>query len=128
MVYRIALYSALLMMTLAGCKKNSGSQSCEKLQEAMITNNTTDVKILLTQMINQLPSDIYTQQNLDVLSSSIASQCTISSQVVCFDCIKTLPSQSEIRLSFISAGVAIAKTIDISYSPDNKMQVINMHD
>jgi hypothetical protein len=126
MPYRRFAFVMLLFTILpTGCKKQS-SPVCEKLKESIATNNTEDAKSLITQFINRLPSADYAAQNLDNLAASL-SQCSISATVLCFDCIQTLPSQSEIRLSFNSSGAAIAKTFDISYTPDNKMKVVNMH-
>ena len=125
MSYRIYFVTVLLIVLVSGCKKQS-SPACEKLKESIATNNTEEVKSRITQFIYSLPSTDYTAQNLNHLAASL-SQCNISADVLCFDCIQTLPSESEIRISFNSSGTMVTKTIDISYSPGNKMKVVNMH-
>lgn len=123
---RISSVLVLSVVLMTACKKHS-SESCEKLKTAIATNNTQDVKGMIGQFINRLPSNDYTAQNLNNLAASL-SQCDISATVLCFDCIDTYPGQSEIRLSFTSSGSVIDKTIDVSHSPsDNKMKVVNMH-
>ena len=47
---------------------------------------------------------------------------------ICFDCIKTLPSQSEIRVSYFGINGPVEKTIDIVYTTNNKMVFHNMHE
>jgi hypothetical protein len=125
---RISFLIILCAILTPGCKKDSSDQQCQKLKDGMAANNTETVKTVITQFINQLPSNSYTQNNLNYLASSLSGQCTISAKVLCFDCILTLPGQSEIRLSFIFSPSLVEKTIDISYSPDNKMKVVNMHE
>ena len=56
------------------------------------------------------------------------SICTMNASALCFDCIQTLPSQSEIRISFDNGASTVEKTIDISYNSNNKMIFYNLHD
>lgn len=129
MLYRrLSLVVIFISFLAVGCKKHSSESLCNKLQAGMITNSKEEVKSIISLFINNLPSNIYTESNLNLLAGSLSGQCNISANVLCFDCIKTLPSQTEIRLSFTSSGSTVVKTIDISYSPDNKMRVVNMHD
>jgi hypothetical protein len=125
---RISFVLVLFAMLTIGCKKHSSGSLCETLREGMIANNPEQVKSAITLLINKLPSKLYTESNLNLLASLLSGQCTVTANVFCFDCIKTLPSQTEIRLSFTSSGSTVTKTIDISYSPDNKMTVVSMHE
>lgn len=122
------LLISIIAVTTLGCKKDFSDQECRELKDAMATNNIDAVKTIITQSITRLPSQNNTQQNLDALATSLSGQFTISAEVLCFGCIQTLPEQSEIKLSFISSGSPIYKIIDISYSPDNKMKFVNMHE
>jgi hypothetical protein len=125
---RILSFVVSFVATLSGCKKDISTQECQKLKDGMVLNNTEEVKTVITQFINHLPSKTHTQQNVENLAASISANCAISAQVLCFGCIKTLPEQSEIRLSFMSSGTSIQKTIDISYTPDNEIRFVHMHD
>jgi hypothetical protein len=75
-----------------------------------------------------MPSKTYSLQNIQILSASVSSQCSFTANMLCFSCIKTLPPQTEISISFMDGGSQVRKVFDISYSPDNKMKFVNMHD
>ena len=100
---------------------------CESLHDGMQNNDVNEVKIQITRFIDALPSQLYTAQNLDKLVAAISGQCGATAQVLCFDCVKTYPGQTEIKISFPASS--IQKVIDISYTLSiNKMKVISMHD
>jgi hypothetical protein len=124
------LFTLLFLSILVqGCKKQKAEPAdCIQLSAAITANHIDQAKTSITAFINHLPSDAYTSQNLDQLADSISGQCAITAIVLCFDCIDTLPSQTEIRVSVSSEGSTISKTIDITYTPDNKMKFGNMHD
>ena len=117
-----------LSFSILTCSKNNPEQDCQSLKNGITDNNHTVVQSVITQFINRLPSKNYTSQNLTELATSIFEHCTVTVDVLCFDCIKTLPTQSEIKISFNTFGTIISKVIDISYSPDNTMKFVNMHE
>jgi hypothetical protein len=118
----------LLLLVVCSCKKESVSNDCQKLINGMSSNNNEDVKTAVTGFIRRLPSTIYTSDNLTRLVQSISGSCSIGAETICFDCIKTLPSESEIRLSYSSGTSQVQKTIDISYDTNNQMKFVNMHE
>ena|SRR5258706_3453309 len=130
MRYRtIGLALVLSATFLTGCKKDSTRQLCQELQHGMTTNNFNEVNTAITLFIVKLPSNNYSRENLNALAAYLSGQCSISAQVLCFDCIQTLPPQSEIRLSFTSPGTQTSRTIDISHAPgDTKIKMLNMHE
>ena len=128
MYQRFLVIIVLFALLLAGCKKQGSDFKCQELKEAIVTDNVEAVKTKLTGFINKLTSNTYSKQNLEILVASLSRDCSISAELLCFDCIYTLPPQSEIRVIFNSSGSVISKTIDLSYSPDNKIKVVNMHD
>ena len=125
---RIFLLGLTFIVVGMGCSKDSLDPECQRLKDRMTVNDTESVKAIITTYINMLPSKNYDQQNLEVLSASISNNCGISAVVLCFDCIDTLPEQSEIKVSFIFFGNTIQRIIDISYSANNEMKVVNMHE
>ncbi|HMU47299.1 MAG TPA: hypothetical protein PKC72_13085 [Chitinophagaceae bacterium] len=112
----------------SGCKKENFSDKCSQLKEAIKTSNVSDAEDAINWFIGKLSSQTYSQQNLDNLATSISGNCSITVIVQCFSCIQTLPEQSEINISFSSGFIAFQKVIDISYTPDNKMKFVDMHD
>lgn len=119
---------ALMVMIFLGCKKEITKQDCAKLKEAMAGNNISNTQAEITSFINRLSSNNYSEQNLTKLTEFIFNHCAINASLLCFDCIHTLPAQSEIRLSYTSGGSVISKTIDISQDQSNKIIFLNMHD
>lgn len=126
----------LLLMLLfatavfAGCKKDSPDQKCRELQEALVTNDVETVKTIIDGYIHRLPGKTHTQKNLEKLAETISGNCTILAEILCYNCIYTLPGQSEIRLSFTASGTAIHKTIDISSisTTNETMRTVTMHE
>jgi hypothetical protein len=127
--YRL-LPSLLLMVFIAGsCKKDKlpfpPPVQCDEFQQGLINNDINKVKEHITSFINDLPSRQYTAENMEKLVNSINNQCTVSARVLCYDCIKTLPSMTEIILTVPSSSVD--KAIDISYTAGNEMRFVNVH-
>jgi len=106
------------------CKKESlNSSHCDNLKEGLLMNDTK----LVVKSIGTLLT-FYSEGNLDDFANKITDRCSISATVDCFNCIKTNPPQTEIIFSFVQQGVTIQKKLDISYTPDNKMNILNVHD
>jgi hypothetical protein len=100
--------------------------SCFLLMGYLINNDSEAVKSQITSMIGQLPSRQYTSENLDKLVEAISGSCRIPARVQCFNCIKTLPPQSEIVITL--SNPSVEKIIDISSTPSNEMKFVNMHE
>lgn len=114
-----------LALGFASCKKDN-QQKCEDLKIAASTDNVAKVNAIITSYIASLPSQTYNEQNIQMLTERI-SRCEISSALFCFDCIKTLPSQTEISLNFVHNGTSVQRVIDLSYTPNNKIVFKNLH-
>jgi len=122
----ILIFTALVF---SGCKKTNENDNCTALKNAAAAGNVQQANEAITAYINILPSADYTEINIKKLTETIASGCGITSGVDCFNCILTLPSQTEIAISFTAAGNTVRKTIDITYTAaTNKMKFGNMHD
>jgi hypothetical protein len=129
MLNKRLLLTIIISVTISlSCKKDLSDRQCQQLKNEMIADNKQEVIKLLTEKINQLPSKIYTEENLNKLATAISDECAITTQILCFSCIYTLPEQSEIRLSFTHAGTTTKKTIDVSYTPNNQIKIVSMHD
>jgi hypothetical protein len=115
--------------TVLGCKKDTPVNNCENLKNAVVKDAKDEIKSLVTAYINQLPSKAYSEQNINALASSFSGGCSISTLVDCYDCISTLPSMTEIRITVTLVQPNITKVADISYtSSDNKMKCAGVHD
>lgn len=120
--------AACISSALLACKKDSQSGNCELLKNALIADVKDDVKALVNTYISQTPSQVYTAQNMDALASALSKECSLSPLVLCFDCVFTLPSMSEIQITVTSIQPNVSRVLDISYTPDNKMTCVSVHD
>ena len=110
------------------CDKDELSGSCETLRDAVLNNNIDKARSAINSFINRLENKVYNESNLTLLVQKISSQCNVSSTIMCFNCVRTLPSQTEIRIVINSGGTTVSKTIDISYSANNIITFVYMHD
>jgi hypothetical protein len=127
-VIKLFILIACISITGPGCKKDSAPYNCQALKNAVITGSKDDIKSLINSYINRLPSQAYTEQNINTLNSSLSGECSIATTLICFDCVSTLPSITEIQVTVVSSPTNISKVIDISYTPENKMTCVFVHD
>jgi len=128
MLMKILIPALFLSLLMLSCKKENPFPTCESLTVAMKTNNVEAAKAAITQYVNSLPSQEYTRENLEKLNTALSGQCVTTAELLCFNCIYTLPAQSEIKVSIIYQGARLNKIFDITYTADNKIKVVNMHD
>jgi len=121
--FRLTIIITGLISSLTACKKELNNSDCDNLRNGLLMNDTK----LVTKSIGSLLTS-YSEGNLDELASKITDRCNIPATVDCFNCIKTNPPQTEMIFSLVQAGATIQKRLDISYTPDNKMKILNVHD
>lgn len=125
---KAALLSFIIITLLISCRRNTLNDNCESLKDGMVANEVAAVQTAINNFIAGLPDKHYSETNIRALANRISLECNVTVEVLCFDCIQTLPSQSEIKISFNSGGGVMAKCIDLSYNADNKMTYRGMHD
>ena len=129
MLKRSSILILFSLLALFACKKDKiVIADCRQLQNGITTANKEEVKNVINKFINSLPSQNYTEKNMNKLVNAIGQQCGASVAMLGFDWIKTLPSQTEIRISYSGTGTPVKKIIDITYTEDNKMIFQNLHD
>jgi hypothetical protein len=119
----------LLLTTLSfACSRERLDSSCQHLTDGLTTNDNDKVEAALNHFISSLSSNTYTASNINQLCQQLSSSCHLTAKTLCFDCIKTLPSQTEISITFHSGTATQTKTIDLSYTAANKIVFRNLHD
>lgn len=116
----------ILIMTLllSACKKEGDDGfDCSRFRQGVVANDKDKVAASLGGLLTS-----YSRENLNQLAGAVSSRCGINATVLCFDCVYTLPAQSELKISFTEGGTTIDKVLDISYSSGNKMRIVGMHD
>ena len=125
--YRLILGIALLFAVLSCRREQIVASDCTELKSGVTNSNLDQVKAVITKFIRSLPSQDYTEENIKKLVTVMEEQCDASVSLLCFDCIKTLPSQTEIRIGYAGTTSPVNKTIDISYTANKKMKFSDMH-
>ena len=128
-IHAILLIVLAGVFTLSACRKDKDSR-CQDLSVGITSGDKEAVKKEINAIINTLPlsSRKHTNENLVKLVSAINRQCQITASKLCYGCIKTLPEQSEIRISTTGVGATVHKTIDITADKDGNMIFGNMHE
>ncbi len=111
---------------LSSCIKSlcADEDVCKDLKKGLIINNENQVKTSIEEMIANLHSTKYTEDNIAALIGSIKSNCSVRASVDCFNCIKTLPSMTEI---YLTVGAGVTKIVDLSYDNSNTIVVKRLH-
>jgi len=126
------IYFVLILCLFIACGDNEPPAiQCEDLKQGII-NNTDD---LVRGVIDNLCSDLKPtnddvfghKKNLNTLVQRFEDKCDVIANIFCYACIKTLPVQSEIIITFVQDSMTYSKTIDISTPDDDILFFAGMH-
>jgi len=92
--------------------------NCDKLQQAILAGNPDEVETEINRICESLTTSTDSEASLDNLSKAISTQCKVNAVTLCYNCIETLPEQSEIKISIVTPGSRKDKIIDIIRSGD----------
>jgi hypothetical protein len=124
----LPLILAIVFVCVACRKDKDVLSDCEQLKAAITSTDKEIVRKEINALISQLPARQHTAENLAKLVSSIGQQCQVNATVLCYACIKTLPEQSEIRISVVAGAQSTSKTIDITSNEGGNMTFVNIHE
>lgn len=122
---RISIVIIYLLIMISGCQKHSLEHSCDNLKKAILNDDIPLARSAVDNIIASLPSPDYSQANLQLLADRLTTNYNLPTQVLCYSCIKTMPLQSELR---VSSGTGKEKVLDISYTTTSLMTCLNMHE
>jgi hypothetical protein len=117
-----------LLISANACKKDSVKDNCDNLKLAILSNNSAMTKSALYEIIATLPSQDYSRLNVQNLVNRITIDCGLPTELLCYNCIFTLPPQTEIRILVNSPASTQQKVIDLSYTTENKITIIRVHE
>ena len=130
----LVFFLGILMVSFSCKKEKENALPCDQLKEGLFTNNEAMVKeamnaILLPLRAQPTSTDPFGQRtNLENLAQRLNSSCAITATLPCYNCIKTNPPQTEIFLSFSYGGALFRKVVDVSYTLNNRLIYVGMHD
>lgn len=124
------LLTLLVSFSFLACSKEDVvANKCENLKSVLRGTDIGSIKNAVQGYVAELPSQEYTEQNINNLIANISGKCVVSATLICFDCIPTLPSASEIKLSFTENGTTVYKIIDLTtFAGSNKIKVQSAHE
>ena len=134
----LLIITIMLCCSFSTCKKifdtDFNQPNCENLQNGIIQSDSKTVCTEITKLLSDLHPDTSSgdkfghRKNLNVLVERINTSCdNVSAELLCYACIKTLPPQSEVKLSTDSSGVEIGRILDISTPEDDVLSCIRLH-
>ena len=120
MATRLLSFTLILFALVAlGCRKDEMQKAnCDKLQQAILAGNPDEVETEINRICESLTTSTDSEASLDNLSKAISTQCKVNAVTLCYNCIETLPEQSEIKISIVTPGSQKDKIIDIIRSSD----------
>ncbi|MBC7949645.1 MAG: hypothetical protein H7Y42_17290 [Chitinophagaceae bacterium] len=128
-MYRKIFLVMIVAVTLAGgCRKEKADAGCKELRQGILDKDDARVRAEITGYLLSLPTRTYSDQTLNALVDAINNKCGNIASILCFDCIDTYPSQSEISISYQMGGNTIVGIIDLSYDSNHQMIFRNLHE
>jgi len=86
------------------------------------------IVLIAYDTFNSMGSQNYSEENINNLVNLIEENCDGSATLLCFDCVQTLPSQTEIQIKYLGTTGPVIKIIDVTYKSNNEMKFGNLHD
>lgn len=123
------LFFSLMMLMAEACSSPSELSDCEDLKNALTLNDEARIKSQMLIFVHDLPTQDYTVQNMNTLVTNLTNQCKVTIGSVCFDCIKTNPPETEIKIALIvNNSIAANKAFDFSRDSNGKIKLVGIHD
>jgi hypothetical protein len=139
-IQKIAMKKSFLPLFLfiffVSCNKETTdpAMNCDKFKTGILSVNKDQVKTEIEKLCVDLFPVVTTsdewghRENFTKLINRISQQCGMDARLDCYACIKTLPLQTEIFISFPHNGVLVKKTLDISTDSNKKLTFLGLHD
>lgn len=122
-------YSCWLVVVFlfSSCSKDpkAPNPDCDALKEGLLNEEVSVVTSALATF-----SDLsYSQDNIDALADTINKTCNVKATVLCFECVQTLPPETEMSFALIDNNDdSTARVVDITYTTDKKIKFVAVHE
>lgn len=114
---------SLFLVGIFSCKKEMNHPDINRFKTALIQQ---DVKTFASEVSKTLGN--YSEAGIEESIARISEIYGVTSELVCFNCIKTLPPATEVKFSWMQNGILIEKIVDLSYDSRNRIVVVGIHD
>lgn len=128
-------FALSILFCLNGCSKDkTHSVNCAKIRAGILNNDTEAVREEINRLAyfytpDPAASDLYGHRlNIENLALKLRGECNFTISTGCYNCIKTLPPQTELFITVSSGSTTVHKVIDLSYTSSKRLVFANMHD
>lgn len=130
---RKSILISLVIVCLVSCRKhgNSDKLECLQVKEAVVSDNFALVKQQIELALASFHNPLANPGGQVVLENLVEflNGCSdMEASLFCFECIHTLPPQSEVSIKIMHNGGMLVKVLDIIRDQNNQWKVVNMHD
>jgi len=120
-------YVALILVAFlfTDCSKDPKrpKPDCDGMEQGLLNNN---VSLIEDALGNYLAMD-YSKENLNALADTLTRSCDVKASLFCYNCIYTLPPQSEIYFALVdNAGDSTARVLDVTSDVNNKIKLVRV--
>jgi hypothetical protein len=115
----------LAIFSLSACSKDPSyvEITCASLKQGLLNNDAT----IVNNFFGPLLSMKYTSPNFNKLTDTISQSCDITVEYSCFNCVQTLPPQSEIGLTFLdNNGDSTIRIISFAAAADSSIKLLGI--
>ena len=119
----------LLLLGVAGCNSEMNSKEFNKDEFCAYVNteNINKTIPIVNEFLSGLSDNLDETQKIQQLAVWLKScPCVIDATIFCVSCVKTLPEQSEIVISFNENGEV--KELNICISMSNPLKAVRYHE
>lgn len=108
--------------------------NCSELIDGLLSYDIDRVESVFNSITNDLhpyvneDDPIGHQKNFKILLARLNSCELITSEMLCYACIKTYPPQSEILIKIDSSGQFVNRVVDILTPGDSLISFIGIHE
>ena len=119
------------LLTLLSCGE---SQMCESIHADLLSSNVSGVKDELDRWLAKMDPDANEedptghQENLQSFIVRLENKCSsLQVSLICYACIETNPSQSEVKIELDSVGHQVERVLDILTTKNDVMIITSIH-
>lgn len=136
MKYALLFVTSFLIFISYSCKKNTelNNSECSILKNALLSYDKNPLKeefSRLTKDLNPVSTtndNIGHKENFNTLIHRINDCKALSSELLCYACIQTLPAQTEIKITIDSSGISVIRILDFSTPDDSNIEFKRIHE
>ena len=89
---KLTLFLLLVTSMFFSCQKDDKEFNCDSLKAGLAATDVNRVKEAIDDYIASMPNRDDNEENIQEICQRITSNCEVTAELLCFDCVQTLPS------------------------------------